>query len=224
VNVFVLYYMGPNGEGHCVGKFLGVYSSQAKAARAVERLHRLPGYRHDPKGFQVQAVRLDEEFDQSKAGPPRSPVEQPQPPAAARQCEGAAVRSKGGGLENADDRPWERPGALRRDYEPHRGVLLVALGVLSLLCGMAGAYAAALGTADARVRPLCLVSPVLHLVGLWAAAWTRSAVRRDLTMMQRGQMDPSGQCLAGQASGPALGGLILNGCLLPLSVALCLTF
>jgi hypothetical protein len=26
-----------------------------------------------------------------------------------------------------DDRPWERPGAVRRDYEPHRGSLLESL-------------------------------------------------------------------------------------------------
>jgi hypothetical protein len=70
VNVFVLYFMGPDGDGHWFGKFLGVYSSQARAARAVERLQGLPGYRHYPKGFQVECVQLDEDFDQAEVGPP----------------------------------------------------------------------------------------------------------------------------------------------------------
>ena len=35
-----------------------------------------------------------------------------------------------------DPRPWERPGGVRRDCEPHRGRLLHVLGVLSLVCGM----------------------------------------------------------------------------------------
>ncbi len=70
MNVFVLYYMGPDSEGHTFGKFLGVYSSQVRAARAVERLQSLPFYRHYPKGFQVEAVVLDEDFDQANLGPP----------------------------------------------------------------------------------------------------------------------------------------------------------
>ena len=36
--VYVLYFMGPSAEGHWFGRFLGVYSSQARAARATERL------------------------------------------------------------------------------------------------------------------------------------------------------------------------------------------
>ncbi len=69
-NVFVLYYMGPDSEGHTYGKFLGVFSSQARATRVVERLQSLPGYRHYPKGFQVEAVELDGEIDLSQLGPP----------------------------------------------------------------------------------------------------------------------------------------------------------
>ena len=62
VDVFVLYFLGPDSEGHTFGKFLGVYSSQARAARAVERLQSLPVFRHYPKGFQVDAVRLRRGF------------------------------------------------------------------------------------------------------------------------------------------------------------------
>jgi hypothetical protein len=32
-----------------------------------------------------------------------------------------------------DDRPWERPGAFRRDGEPHRGDLLIFLARLSVV-------------------------------------------------------------------------------------------
>jgi hypothetical protein len=69
--VFVLYYMGPDSDGHWFGKFLGVYSSQARAARAVERLQGQPCYRHYPRGFQVECVRLDEELHHpAELGPP----------------------------------------------------------------------------------------------------------------------------------------------------------
>jgi hypothetical protein len=35
-----------------------------------------------------------------------------------------------------DDRqPWEQPGAVRRDCEPHRGPLVLTLGILSIVCG-----------------------------------------------------------------------------------------
>jgi hypothetical protein len=70
VNEFVLYFLGPDADGHWFGKFLGVYSSQARAARAVERLQGRPGYCHYPRGFQVECVRLDEDLDQSELGPP----------------------------------------------------------------------------------------------------------------------------------------------------------
>jgi hypothetical protein len=62
MDVYVLYFVGPDSQGRTFGKFLGVYSSQARAARVVERLQGLPGYRHYPKGFQVEAVRLDGSF------------------------------------------------------------------------------------------------------------------------------------------------------------------
>jgi hypothetical protein len=70
VDVFVLYFEGPDSEGRTFGKFLGVYSSQARAARAVERLQSLPVFRHYPKGFQVEAVPLDGDFHPSLFDPP----------------------------------------------------------------------------------------------------------------------------------------------------------
>ncbi len=67
MEVFVLYFMGPDPNGHPFGKFLGVYSSQSRAARAVERLQGLPAFRHYPKGFQVEVVRLDGDFDPTRS-------------------------------------------------------------------------------------------------------------------------------------------------------------
>jgi hypothetical protein len=75
-----------------------------------------------------------------------------------------------------DDRPWEQPGALRRDCEPHRGRLLLKLG--------AAAYA--LGVVSAIL--FCL-APLAVLLG--AGAWGLAV--RDLTKMEAGVMDPGGR-------------------------------
>jgi hypothetical protein len=64
VNVFVLYFLGPDRDGNCFERFLGVYSSQASAGRAGERHQGLPGYRHYSKGFQVECIQLDEDQDE----------------------------------------------------------------------------------------------------------------------------------------------------------------
>jgi hypothetical protein len=70
MNVYVLYFLGPDAQGRAFGKFLGVFSSQARAARVVERLQSLPAYRHYPMGFQVDAIELDGDVDQDQVGPP----------------------------------------------------------------------------------------------------------------------------------------------------------
>ena len=73
MDVYVLDFMGPDSEGQTFGKFLGVYSTQARAAWAVERLQSLPAFRHYPRGFQVEAVQLDGEFTPSRFNPPPGP-------------------------------------------------------------------------------------------------------------------------------------------------------
>ncbi len=65
MKVFVLSYMRPDPEGRLGGRFIGVYSSQQSAARAVERLGRRPGFSDYPRGFQVDCVELDEDFEQA---------------------------------------------------------------------------------------------------------------------------------------------------------------
>src|SRR5262249_10530030 len=40
--------------------------------------------------------------------------------------------------DDADPRPWERPGAVRRDCEPDRGQTLLLLGCSALVLGVVG--------------------------------------------------------------------------------------
>ncbi len=42
-------------------KFIGVYSSRAKADAAVARLSRLPGFCDAPDGFHIDEYRLDQD-------------------------------------------------------------------------------------------------------------------------------------------------------------------
>src|SRR5262245_40727867 len=72
--------------------------------------------------------------------------------------------------------PWERPGFVRRDCDPHRGEPLALLGSVSLLFG---------------VMSLCLCLPALIAVPVGAAVWVTA--RRDLDKMRAGLMDPEGR-------------------------------
>lgn len=75
--------------------------------------------------------------------------------------------------EPEDARPWERPGAVRKDYEPHRGNLLAWVGM-----------AAMLGTAFV---------PGLGLILLPLSASVRATARADLARMHAGIMQPEGR-------------------------------
>jgi hypothetical protein len=90
---------------------------------------------------------------------------------------------------DAAPRPWERPGAVRRDYESHRGTRLAWLGTL----GLVGAFVPGLGLA---------VAPLSALV--WVLA------RRDLTEMQAGRTDPAGLRQVTEAREYALAGLAVT--------------
>jgi len=92
-----------------------------------------------------------------------------------------------------DPRPWERPGEVRRDCEPHRGRLLLWLGIASWVCGLAS---------------LALVVPAL--LGLALGLTTLVLARRDLAKMEAGLMDPAGAGLVRRASGYAVVGTILS--------------
>jgi hypothetical protein len=86
---------------------------------------------------------------------------------------------------DTDDRPWEKPGAVRRDGAPHRGGLLLALGVSSLLVG--GASVCFVGLVAFSV-PAALAA-----LGLGWPAW--GMARRDLRAMGTNAIDPTGRGL-----------------------------
>jgi hypothetical protein len=100
-------------------------------------------------------------------------------------------------------RPWERPGAVRRDCEPHRGpaLLLVARGGLGL-----AALAAGINALEAVLLTLIPGDPAIATAGaaglaLTAAAWAVAvgvwwACGRDLALMRTGRMDPAGRAQA----------------------------
>jgi hypothetical protein len=73
-------------------------------------------------------------------------------------------------------RPWEAPGNVRRDFEPDRGLLLLALGGASLLFGFATVF---------------LAVPALVALPLGIAASHMAA--HDLHQMRLGRMDPRGR-------------------------------
>jgi hypothetical protein len=105
------------------------------------------------------------------------------------------------GLEpKADERPWEGPGAVRRDCAPHRGSWFVLLGLVD---GFGIAVAVAAWMLSYRpfylqVSPTTCISPsdwllVLPSVlclPLGLSTWALAA--RDLARMRGGDMDPAG--------------------------------
>ena len=93
-----------------------------------------------------------------------------------------------------DPRPWEEPGAVRRDYEPHRGRWFVALAwgnvlVLALIAGGLGLAVAAVPAARPVVGAVPLLVGVLPLP-LGVLTWALAA--RDLARIRAGVMDPAG--------------------------------
>src|SRR5436309_1960405 len=84
--------------------------------------------------------------------------------------------------QDPDFRPWEQPGALRRDCEPHRGGLIRALGT----AGLVFSCLSALGVCLPPLALSCLLA-----IGLGTAA--RVLGRRDLRAMEAGRTDPAGK-------------------------------
>jgi hypothetical protein len=102
------------------------------------------------------------------------------------------ARSAGGhGAE--EGRPWERPGAVRRDCETHRGTWLLALADADLLVG-------ALSLALGFLAPLGL--------DLGVTAWALAS--HDLGRMRAGLMDPAGWEAAARARTRAGAGVALS--------------
>jgi hypothetical protein len=88
--------------------------------------------------------------------------------------------------------PWELPGAVRRDCEPHRGLLLQRAARLVIALGAFGAV---------------LFVPALLCFPLGAAVWRMA--RRDLTLMRLGLMDPAGAADTRSAQADAVVGVLV---------------
>jgi hypothetical protein len=88
-----------------------------------------------------------------------------------------------------EEPPWEQPGTFRLDCEPHRGPLLRAFGLVSLVTGFLSFC----------ILPLAIVSAAVGLSVCLIAG-------KDMAKMQAGLMDPSGRTLVWDASGSGAGG------------------
>jgi hypothetical protein len=98
--------------------------------------------------------------------------------------------------EDNDSRPWERPGALRRDCEPHQGTLLRLLAVASVGVGMVAFVLLVLAAQyrSSRTRLLLLTPSCLCAILAPAlAVAARLLARRDVRRMRAGVMDPAGE-------------------------------
>jgi hypothetical protein len=74
-----------------------------------------------------------------------------------------------------DSRPWEQPGAVRRDVEPHRGGFLLLLARVALV-----------------LAACCFCFAPFLLVALPFTAVAFTLAHRDLKRMEAGIGDPAG--------------------------------
>lgn len=95
--------------------------------------------------------------------------------------------------EEVDDRPWEQPGGVRRDYLSHRGGLLRHLGSIAVACCLLSG---------------CLIVPALISIILGMAVWAMA--NQDLARMREGVMDPQGEAETDRARQTAAACVILS--------------
>jgi hypothetical protein len=88
--------------------------------------------------------------------------------------------------------PWQLPGAVRRDCEPHRVEFFQRLSLVTSLLAAAGAL---------------LVVPALLALGLAVAVWFMAG--DDLALMRLGRMDPAGAADTSATQVDALAGALL---------------
>jgi hypothetical protein len=101
-----------------------------------------------------------------------------------------------------DYRPWEEEGEVRRDCDPHRGGVVLTLGIAGLVLA---------------VPTFCCPVVALAGVGMSVAAWILG--HGDLRRMRRGVVDPDGRgsTQAGMICG-IIGTIIGVLCALPVSI------
>jgi hypothetical protein len=95
--------------------------------------------------------------------------------------------------DGEDDRPWEAPGAVRRDCEPHRGAALYALGLVALVLGFLSGC-------------LLVTAPVALALGVVV----RVLARRDMRSIQAGLTDPAGEPALRRASVLSAGAVLAS--------------
>ena|SRR5581483_4002407 len=93
-------------------------------------------------------------------------------------------------MDTEDERPWEQPGNIRRDWEPHRASFLWFPGEVSFFCGL-----------------FCLCCPPFSLLCVPLAIVVLVSARNDLGKMAGGMMDPSGKARTQEAWDSAVFGL-----------------
>lgn len=108
--------------------------------------------------------------------------------------------------DDADYRPWEREGMERRDSVPHRGGMLLSMGIASLITPV--------------FFFICFLGPIITLAGLIVASATVWMSRVDMNKMREHVMNREGH---GTTSGALVCGLIgiaLNLLALPAAIGI----
>src|SRR5438067_253704 len=95
-------------------------------------------------------------------------------------------------------RPWERPGQVRRDVEPDRGLLLLIVGWVG--ASLAGLSFLLQGVAILAANDWFLwASLFFSLAGLPVGLFAWGMACHDLGEMQTGALDPAGKKAAKRA-------------------------
>jgi hypothetical protein len=99
-----------------------------------------------------------------------------------------------------DRQPWEEPGAVRRDCEPHRAALLglivragAPLALVSAILNSIWPLGVALGLRGFGPTGLDLAALPATAATWGLAGGVGWASRRDLALMRAGRMDPEGR-------------------------------
>jgi hypothetical protein len=106
-----------------------------------------------------------------------------------------------------EERPWETPGAIRRDAEPHRGLPLCCAAICSWVCAFGGLL---LSCVLWHHYALALTFVVTYASGIALAIWTWSAARKDLRRIQRNEVVIHGQLLTVTARDLAKAALVMH--------------
>jgi hypothetical protein len=101
-------------------------------------------------------------------------------------------------------RPWEQPGVVRRDCEPHRGDYLAVLGTVSIVMSLAGS----------------LLSLLIVLIGIGLGVAVVVMAGHDLEKMRTGAMDSGGEGLVKTARRRGLWAIALGLLVVVLCVGL----